>query len=476
MSVADGLVRVMTDVGDFSRILQRGHALRTYQLTPARAIAASIVEQQGREFVALFSRQSGKDEMLAQLCAWLLMRYRRRGGSVVIALPAIASQGAIAGNRLASRLKANPLTRGYDRSGNSISLGNAAVHFMSASPQAQSRGQTASLLLVANEAQDIDPDLWDARFSPMGASTNASTLYMGTTWDTQGLLSRQLQVLGEVDPDAVFRVPWRKVAAELPDYGKYVERQIAARGPTHPFIQTEYELQELGSAGGLFPPDRMLMMRGTYARIEQPIAGETYAFTIDVAGEAEDQLEGDVVRRTNPRKDSTVLSVWRVKPGQRADLPAYELVCRYRWTGTRHTDLEQRIALLAERWGARAIVIDATGVGTGLASFLLKRLGERRVLPFTFSLASKSRLGWDFVGQIDSGRLTVHAGDDELSRLFWQQADAVRYAILTGPGKLMRWSVPDAALHDDLIISAALAAQLDEADLSPRRAQGRNAN
>jgi hypothetical protein len=36
---------------------------------------------------------------------------------------------------------------------------------------------------MANEAQDIDPVIWDARFDPMAASTNATTLFMGTVWD-----------------------------------------------------------------------------------------------------------------------------------------------------------------------------------------------------------------------------------------------------------------------------------------------------
>ena len=48
--------------------------------------------------------------------------------------------------------------------------------FVSAAPGANARGQTADVLLVANEAQDILPDTWDAVFDPMAASTNAPTL------------------------------------------------------------------------------------------------------------------------------------------------------------------------------------------------------------------------------------------------------------------------------------------------------------
>jgi hypothetical protein len=50
---------------------------------------------------------------------------------------------------------------------------------------------------------------------------------------------------------------------------------------------------------------------------------------------------------------------------------------------------------------------------------------------------------------------------------------ACRYSVLPGPGKLLRWSVEDAALHDDLLISAALTATLDTLDWRPRTARGR---
>jgi len=86
-------------------------------------------------------------------------------------------------------------------------VGNASARFLSAAPSANPRGQTASLLLVANEAQDIDPAIWDARFDPMAASTNATTLFLGTVWDRNGLLHRQMEHLEELESrDGVRRV------------------------------------------------------------------------------------------------------------------------------------------------------------------------------------------------------------------------------------------------------------------------------
>jgi hypothetical protein len=168
---------VAQDVGAFSRVQAQTRELRAYQTPVARAVARSVREGLGMEYAAVFARQSGKDEMLAQLCAWLLWLYQRRGGNVIIALPALRPQGIIARDRLIDRLD-GPLTQGQARvrEGTIVQLGRASVRYLSAAPTASSRGNTADLLLVANEAQDIHPDTWDSVFAPMAASSNATAL------------------------------------------------------------------------------------------------------------------------------------------------------------------------------------------------------------------------------------------------------------------------------------------------------------
>lgn len=479
-----GLALVHSDIEAFSRATLPGRTLRRYQLPAAQAIAESVLGGLGRELAVVFSRQSGKDEMLAQLCAFLLSRYRYQGGNVIVGLPAVRPQGIIARDRLVERLQ-GPLTLNQLRlrEGTIVEVGGASVRYLSASRNANSRGNTAGLLLVANEAQDIEPDVWDAVFAPMAASTNATTVFLGTVWSGSTLLARQLRLLSELEradgARRVFRVPWRDVAAELPAYGDYVRRQIGLLGEQHPFIRTEYELEELDGAGRLFPAERCALVRGAFEPLERPDGEQaTYAMTIDVAGEEEDGLEGAQLRQTQPRKDSTAVSVVRITEGEQ---PRFEVVAWYLWTGTRHTALHERITQLAARvWNARQVVIDATGVGAGLAAFLRQSLGERVVTPFVFSSASKSQLAWEFLGLIDSGRFQVFdpdvCADSEqarLGRLFLRQMDACRYVVLPGPGRLLRWGVEDERLHDDLLMAAALVAVLQHKDWRPRSARGR---
>lgn len=453
-----------------------GRALRAYQAPVARAVGRSVAAGGGEQFAVVFSRQAGKDETLAQVLAWLLVRYQRSGGTAVVAAPTLRPQAMISRDRLVGLLRATPATarRFRVRDGTVVELGAAAVRFLSAGPDANARGATASLLLVANEAQDIDPARWDAVFDPMAASTNASTVYMGTVWDQHGLLARQMRHLAATAPERVYRVPWGVVAAELPAYGERVRARIAQFGPEHPFIRTEYDLIELDAEAGLLPPARLAQLRGDHPRRHRGEPGKTYALLVDVAGEEEDAA-GPGGWESGAKRDATALTVVEVERG--AGLPVYRVVDRRAWTGARFGPLAAQVEDLARNvWRARAVVVDATGIGAGLASMLADRLGRGpgalHVEPFVFTGASKSKLGWDWLGLIDGGRLKEYADDgDELTRAYWAELASLRYEVLPGPGRLLRWGAP-APGHDDLAVSCALVAALDAVDWRPRTARG----
>ncbi len=410
--------------------------------------------------------------------------------------------------------------------GNSVRLGQARATFVSAAPGANARGQTADLLLVANEAQDIEPAIWDAVFDPMAASTNATTVFMGTVWSGTTLLARQMRHLRALETSdgrqRVWLVPWTTVAEDIPAYGDRVRARVAQLGQSHPFIRTEYELEELDGDGGLFPEHRIAQLRGDHPRLERARSGQRYALLIDVGGE-EESGGGQLSFFAPTRRDSTALTVVEVDLESRSDgLPVYRVVDRRSWTGVRHTTLHDTLVDLARNvWRASWVVVDATGVGAGLSSFLRNTLETNRgpvpairVEPFIFTATSKSRLGWDFLGLIDSGRfkeydvhnssraaelvsapssplrtstrdlITVHpepstAADLVSARVghditadYYAQLRATTYEVLNGPGNVLRWSVPTRDGHDDLVISAALTAVLDGLNLRPRIARG----
>ena len=487
VELSEKIAAFSSDIESLSHDTFPQFGLRSYQVPPARAITESIKLKQGKQFAIVFSRQSGKDEMLAQVLVWVLLTYAETGGMAVIAAPTLRPQGAISRDRLIGRMREILADAVVTREGHIVELGKASARFLSALPTANVRGQTADLLLVANEAQAIQAAVWDPVFDPMAASTNATTVFMGTPWRRDSLLSRQMRHLAQVEIDLgeqrVWKVPWTVVADVLPQYRERVEGRIAQFGERHPTIKTEYWLEELDGEEGLFPPHRLAAMQGDHPRRYGAEPGQTYALLIDVAGEEEAGSSAEAFA-SGSRRDSTALTVVQIDAGTGRS-PIYRVMDRMRWVGTRHTVLCDQLADLARViWRAERVVIDATGIGAGLASFLADRLQDRargRAIPldrFIFGQQSKSQLAWDFIGMIDTGRYKeyldpapVGSAARAVTDAFWSELRNIEFSVRDGPGQSMRWGATGSG-HDDLVVSAALVARLDGLDWRRRIAVG----
>ena len=110
------------------------------------------------------------------------------------------------------------------------------------------------------------------------------------------------------------------------------------------------------------------------------LTSDGYVAGIDLAGEAEESDDAQL-SALKPRRDSTVITIGELDYSITNDIqkqPGVKLVEHYRWTGTKHTELYFRlIDILKNVWGCKRIVVDATGVGQPVASFLRKALGPR---------------------------------------------------------------------------------------------------
>ncbi len=456
--------------------------LRSYQVEVARAAAESVISKRGLSFVVLFPRQSGKNELQAQIETYLLTYLQEFEAEIIKVSPTWRPQSINAMRRLQRVLERNTLTsREWKKeSGYIFRVGHARIFFLSGAPEANIVGATASALLEVDEAQDLEIEKYDKDIAPMAASTNATRIFWGTAWTSQTLLARELRAAREAERQdgqrRVFVVDAERVAAEVPAYGKFVAAQVARLGRSHPMIRTQFFSEEINGEGGMFPAERRQRMQGNHSVVDQPVPGRPYALLLDVAGEDEAAEQGGDPAGWalhSPGRDATALTVVEVDLGTLEDpqlrAPTYRCVHRRQWLGVRHTDLYAELLALAETWQARWLVVDATGVGAGLAAFLRRAL-PGRVAPFQFNAASKSKLGWDFLSVVDSGRWKEPAGNPGmLDSLFQRQLQHCQYEIATGPDKRMRWGVPDGTrdpangepVHDDLLLSAALSAVLD---------------
>jgi hypothetical protein len=462
----------LSDIRLFSRLVV-GRPLRGYQLEPAQAILDSVLKGRGLSFAVVFSRQAGKNELSAQLEAYLLNLFRRKGGFIVKAAPTYQPQLINSKLRLEETLD-NPWNRAHVRSrqGYMIFLDRAACLFLSADPSARVVGATASILLECDEAQDVNEEKWEVEFTPMAASTNATRVFYGTVWTSKTMLARKMRELSREEQGdgrrRVFLVGWEEVAAEVPAYGEHVRKEIARKGRHHPMIKTQYFLEEIDSEGRMFDDRRQGLMQGDHGRMGGPESDRVYVATLDVAGEDE-EATGDELRAAKPRKDLTVGTVFEVDLSTIRDpllaAPSYSVVDVFCDVGTKHTLLYGKLRAYFEHWGVRWIVADASGVGAGLVSFLSSRQAfGPKVVPFQFSPPKrKSDLGWDFLTVVETGRFKMFRDDGSADwREFWLQVEECRYEVSEGEEKRMKWGVVDPKVHDDRVLSAALVAELDK--------------
>jgi hypothetical protein len=446
-----------------------GVQLRRYQVEAGEAIIRDVFERKGNTFVIIFSRQSGKDELLANIFLFLMARLCEIGGSIVCTQPTFKPQTINAMDRLRSRSMQRPFFAGLRRSDGYIFRFLAArVLYFSADPAANVVGATADRLLVINEAQDVDPALYDKRFAPMAAAGNATRVFSGTSWTSQTLLARELRLARDAEKrdgiKRVFLVDGPQVARLNPHYGRFLKTEIEKLGRNHPLVRTQYFCEEIDAQAGMFNETRRALMTGDQPAQDTPIPGHSYAFLIDVAGQDEALLNLDGMG--NPGRDSTTLTIVDVDLSTLATLqaPTYRAVKRMTWTGISHLKIFGQIKALADTWKPQNLLIDATGVGEGLWAMLDKAY-PLRVTPIKFSQQMKSEIGWGFLAIIETGRFRDCAPSDEI-RIQYANCQS---EILPGPSKTLRWGVPDGSrgpngelIHDDFILADALTATLDK--------------
>lgn len=450
--------------------------LRPYQLEIARAVLESIENHRGLTFSVEIARQGGKNELSAHIEVLLLTMFMSSGGSAIKCSPTFKPQTVISMSRLKQRLD----DFGFDglwmtEMGYIIRMGAARQVFLSAEESSSVVGHTADILLEIDESQDVSKDKYTKEFRPMASSTNATTVHYGTTWDDATLLEEIKQSNLEMEKaDGIkrhFRFDWQEVAKFNPDYLSFVEAERRRLGSDHPLFLSQYALLPIRSGGGFLSRSQIVQVQGTHARLKgRESASAIYVAGIDVAGEAEVSREMELIIRG---RDATVMTVAQVElqtGGAFTTEPQICVVESYCWVGRKHAELYRlMVEILKDTWGCSRIVVDATGVGEAVASFLRSVLGTR-VVPFKFTQASKSGLGFGLLAAVNSGRLRLYSRDgsaDYAEIMF----ELERARSVCRPNQTINFFVDPAEGHDDYLMSLALCVEA-ASSLRPRKAKG----
>lgn len=447
-----------------------GIEMRPYQAEAANAIIDSIINKKGLSFVIIFPRQSGKDELFSNLLAFLANLYRIRDVGIVVANPTYKPQTINAIIRFEKRLQHNLLTRQAWRKRSDFMrmVGECTVSFLSGDASANVVGAVASLALIVNEAQDIDPNIYDKRFAPMVASTNATRVFAGTTWTSQTLLAREMRNAIELEKQDGIRRHFQYNADEvrkvIPQYGHFVDGEIQKLGRQHPLVKTQYFCEEIDAIASMFNTGRMALIHAEQIENAQPEPGHIYCLVADIGGQDEAMLQLDGL--SNPGRDYVTVGIVDVDLSslQVAQAPTYHIVKRLEWQGANHVNIFGAIMALVQTWNCMYIILDATGVGEGLWGMCAKRY-PTKTMGIKFTAQTKSEIGYSFLGIVDTGRFRDHCHTETVAD---QYANCTS-EILIGPLHTMRWGVKDGTrgkdgqlLHDDYILADALVTQLDK--------------
>ena len=458
--------------------------LRPYQLEVARAVMESIGKGMGLTFSVEIARQGGKNELSAHLEVLLLTLYMARGGNIVKCSPTFKPQTVISMERLKQRLD----DFGFDgiyrpQMGYIVQLGNSKVVFLSAEGSSSVVGHTADILLEIDESQDVGKEKYTKEFRPMGSATNVTTVLYGTTWDDSTLLEEMKQVnLESEKKDGIkrhFRYDWQEVGRYNPDYLRFVQTERQRLGEEHPLFRTQYALLPISRGGGFLSRQQIAVMLGEHQRQSRPEGKRTYIAGIDLAGEHEPEMMAWGGSGANGVKghDSSVITIAEVDAADTStslraspSLPLLRVVEQYQWAGTPHSQLyKQMTHILKDVWNCRRIVVDATGIGQPVASFLKKELGSR-VIPLVITSKSKSEMGFELLSLVNSGRLRLYKQDgspEYRETLFELERARAQYR----PNQTMNFYVDPQEGHDDFLVSLALVVQAAKG-LSPREAKG----
>lgn len=421
-----------------------GKSFFPYQAQFAKRIIRSVIENDGEEITALFSRQSGKSETVAITAGGMavilpilanmpmfwedkrLMMFRD-GMLIGIFAPAL-HQAQISFSRIkqymatesAVAIFTDPEINAVFDTNNGqnvcVRLANfnvsSVITCMSASDGSNIEGKSYMLIIV-DEAQDVSNFKYLKSISPMGAFYNATKILIGTPTTQKGFFYESIErndedyKLGKRKRNH-FQYNYETVCKYNPNYAKYIEGEKRRLGGDSDEFQMSYNLKWLFERGMFVDPEKFEALglqecgRIFHDRKHVHVAG------IDCG----------------KKSDSTIVTVgevdWEnpiiVEQSPDPNIPDYVLydVFVKDWLeiqGDNWNEQYYMIISYLQNFDVKRIVVDATGVGSPIADRLMANV-DCEVIPYVFSATSKSDLYKNFDTVIKQGHFHYPANEE----------------------------------------------------------------
>lgn len=444
-----------------------GISLYPYQIELGWRVTYSLLVEDSDEITALFARQTGKTETLADIvvgCMVLFPVFARNihwdsriskfkdGLWVGIYAPNYEQTG-ILWSRMKTRMyshsaKAALLDPDIDinlntQRENMVLPNGSFADAGTASPQSNIEGKTYHLIIL-EETQDIPTDKILESIHPMAAATAGTLVKIGTCNRKRSEFYAACRRNKRADLAAGLLRSKRRCHFEFdytvgqkynPRYRKYVQKEKARLGEDSDEFRMKYRLHWLLDRGMFINPDILedcgiksntnhLTITKGRGRRKQTITFTRAPNVVTYDASNEGILASIDVGRTN----STVVTVGKVfwdNPITYADSERFPLHI-LNWLelyGDDHEAQHPQILDFLKNYNLSQAIIDATGKGDPVYSRLAAELDRFNisVTPFIFNSSSKD-LGYKVLGQeLATRRLTFPAGSRATRLQKWQR-------------------------------------------------------
>lgn len=451
------------------------HPLFPYQRVFAYRIIESVIINDGEEITALFSRQSGKSESVANVVSALMILLPKlahmfpdllgkfKEGLWIGSFAPVEGQAETLFGRIVARLTSERAQEimadseiddaAIGKSKKIILKNNKSrLEMMTANPRAKIESKSYHLILV-DEAQDCDDYIVRKSIHPMGAFYNATIVKTGTPTTRKGDFYKAIQhnkrrQTKRGQRTNHFEADWRQCAKYNPNYKKFVQKDMLRMGEDSDEFQMSYSLKWLIERG----------MFTTSARMEA--LGDS---TMNIV---KGWWKSPIIVGIDPARklDSTVVTaVW--VDWDRPDEFGFFQHRVLNWLEMHGEDWEEqyfRIKDFCDNYDVMAIGVDGSGLGDVVAQ-RLQRLIPRSQVHSLMSTVPEQSARWKHLMQLmDRGMVSwpAHSHTKRLKsfkRFHQQMTDAEKQY----QGQHILISAPDEAeAHDDYVDSLALACAL----------------
>ena len=471
--------------------LYSGKTMFPYQEQFSKRVIRSVLENDGEEITALFSRQSGKSETISLTSGGLMiilpqlanmpmfaddprLKMFKDGMWIGIFAPS-QRQAQTTYNRIRARIQSKPAQMILadpefnlyftTSNGQTVSLSNGSfVTAISASDGSNIEGESFKLI-ICEECQDISNFKIRKSIHPMGAAYNATIVKIGTATTHKGDFYDAIQRNKRNDAEKKshirnhFEYDYKVASKYNPNYAKYVEKEKARLGEKSDEFRLSYCLEWIIERGmfidiSIFEPQcgEFTLDRVPYDKVATHVAG------IDLGGKGDSTIITMV--EVNWAIPAILESRVNDETGEEEVYEAYNTYIKDWHMIENEPDYEQQypeVCDYLDHWKVARIVCDATRE----ASFAHRLKANRReeVIPYIFTTKSKSELYKHLDKEIAAGRARFCAGDNtrytKEYQLFLEQMGDLQKGY---SGQYMVVAHPDEkGAHDDYCDSWALA-------------------